>query len=167
MCEHYHLERAFSYQSERHSWIPGTEVKDLLLFILFRWLTYDASAEDQAKIRKALKFLRVDSADIPSSAQHQPAAPQSSSVVPSQRKRKATFDEAAAPTSPPSSSQPATSQQHSAPHRATIIPAASQQAEDEEENASAPEEEEPVDELYATLNTNVVGIQYYRVSYFF
>ena len=32
----------------------------------------------------------------------------------------------------------------------------------EEADASEPEEDEPPEELYTTLNTNIVGVQYYK-----
>ena len=42
-------------------------------------------------------------------------------------------------------------------------PTASQMIEvAEEADADEPEEDEPPEELYTTLNTNIVGVQYYK-----
>ncbi|KAJ6594021.1 SNF2 family N-terminal domain-containing protein [Mycena capillaripes] len=94
------------------------------------------SPADQSKIRTAIARRRVDPSDIPVTAKI-PDQHTSSSVVPSQKRRRAEF-EAAASQSSSSKVQP---------------------VEEEEEEVT---EVEAPDELYVSMKTDVVGIQYYR-----
>ncbi|KAJ6500012.1 SNF2 family N-terminal domain-containing protein [Mycena vitilis] len=97
------------------------------------------STGDQQKIRTAISRRRVDPSDIPITAKApgQGATPS----VPSQKRRRAEFEAAAAASQPSSSaSRPL-------------------QIEDEEEEVT---EVELPDELYVTMQTEVVGVQYYR-----
>ncbi|KAG5648541.1 hypothetical protein DXG03_003152 [Asterophora parasitica] len=115
--------------------------------------------EDQQKIKLAASLRRIDSGDIPESAKARPApTPSASSERPSQRKRKAEQDRLLAYQGTPSSS-PLTATLPSAPGHLTL-PTATQIAEDEQIEEAPTEEAK--DELYCTMHTNVVGIQYYK-----
>ncbi|KAG6819869.1 hypothetical protein H0H93_007803 [Arthromyces matolae] len=108
--------------------------------------------QDQQKIRIAISLCRVDPTDVPNSAKSQriygEGRASASSELPSQKKRKIEHDQVAGPAGMTSALQPLT------------IPTMTQIAEDEMvEDIS---EEESVDELYTIMNTNVVGIQYYK-----
>ncbi|GLB37536.1 putative HIRAN [Lyophyllum shimeji] len=113
----------------------------------------DLRPQDQQKIKLAICSRRIDPGDIPESAKAKrtaiPAA--GPSERPSQKKRKAEQDNQFAAGTPTMST--------SAVPSSLTLPSKSQLAADEgiEE---APEEAR--DELYCTLNTNVVGIQYYK-----
>ncbi|KII92184.1 hypothetical protein PLICRDRAFT_133581 [Plicaturopsis crispa FD-325 SS-3] len=117
-------------------------------------------ADDQTRVQTAVARRFIDPVDIPASAKAPAAAAPAPSATPamSQKKRKAAF-EAAHPSSQataPSSSQPSSSQ----PLRPLAPPTASQYAEEEIEQ-DVPEEEAR-DELYCTMSTSVVGVQYYN-----
>lgn len=150
-------------------------------------------AEDQKKVRMALVTRRIDPADVPesarpglppptpntpSSSQNVPAssqvtAPPSSQASasqgqgpgPSQKKRKAAFEAAmaAGPTqgSSHSHSQAGPSQQQQ-PTRRVQGPGNTTWEEGAMDDAP---EEEPVDELYCTMSSSVVGIQYYKGAF--
>ncbi|KAJ6499180.1 SNF2 family N-terminal domain-containing protein [Mycena sanguinolenta] len=90
---------------------------------------------DQTKIRTAISLRSVDPSDVPATARV-PA-------VPSQKRRRAEFE----------ASQAASSSQ------ATSVSSGQQPVEEEEEEIA---EVEPPDELYVTMQTDVVGVQYYR-----
>ncbi|KAF8161207.1 SNF2 family N-terminal domain-containing protein [Crassisporium funariophilum] len=104
---------------------------------------------DQQKIRMAVALRRVDPGDIPESAK--PKGPanlaQPASTATSQIKRSATVAGLDRP------SQSSTSQ-------AQPAPSITQRVDDDLETEVI--EDEPVDELYCTMSTNVVGIQYYK-----
>jgi SWI/SNF-related matrix-associated actin-dependent regulator of chromatin subfamily A3 len=113
--------------------------------------------QDQAKVRRAIANQRVDPADIPLSARA--AAPTIAHVTPStsqapalrQKKRKAVFDQAAHTNSQSGSAGPA-------------VPATTRSIihdidDDDEVTIIEPD---PVDELYCTLRTSIVGVQYYK-----
>ncbi|CAL1707747.1 unnamed protein product [Somion occarium] len=133
----------------------------------------DLSTQDQNKIKIAVGLRRVDPADVPASAKPEPA-PQaqaakqangaSTSAGPSQKKRKATFETQSGPSSSqPSSSQPSASQSRSPVSRGLrriTVPTATQLAEDEIIEDTGPEE--VIDELYCSLKTSIVGVQYYK-----
>lgn len=100
------------------------------------------SAVDQTKIHLAIQLRRIDVADIPDSAK--PKRPPGVSLSQtSHNKRKAIEESPQASTS-----------------RATVTqPLVDPQTEAIEEGS---QENEIVDELYCTMRTNVVGIQYYE-----
>jgi SWI/SNF-related matrix-associated actin-dependent regulator of chromatin subfamily A3 len=113
--------------------------------------------QDQVKVRRAIANQRVDPADIPLSARA--AAPTIAHVTPStsqapalrQKKRKAAFDQAAHTNSQSGSAGPA-------------VPATTRSIihdidDDDEVTIIEPD---PVDELYCTLRTSIVGVQYYK-----
>lgn len=98
----------------------------------------------------AISLCRVDPADIPESAQiRDPVQASASSGASSQRKRK-TARECLALSSQPSGSQVVV---------LTQTPASEQVEEEVEGNTPQGESK---DELYCSLTTNVVGIQYYH-----
>jgi len=106
------------------------------------------SPEDQNKIRLAISLRRVDPADIPYTARVN--IPPSTIPV-------------SAPTTAPATQmgQKRTSTQAGLTARPSVASAPSHsQANVEVEKEIT--EEEVRDELYCTMNTNVVGIQYYR-----
>lgn len=108
----------------------------------------DLKPSDQQKIRLAISLRRIDPADIPETAKSKalnPATPNTGSG-PTSLKRKA-----------PLEVQPVVSQ-HSTP--VVSFPSASQAVEEEIEEDSV--DEEVKDEIYCTMATNVVGIQYYK-----
>lgn len=143
-------------------------------------------SEDQKKIRVALALKRVDPSDLPAAAQvlavpsssqtlppsSQPPAssqpPLSQTVSstpsvsgPSQKKRKAAFEAAMA------ASQPTPSQRMVRPAqpvgiRKINVPIGTTWEEGAEDDAPA---DEPLEELYCTMKSNVVGIQYYKGEY--
>ncbi|KAG6813556.1 hypothetical protein H0H92_009948 [Tricholoma furcatifolium] len=106
------------------------------------------SPTDQQKVKLAVGLRRINPEDIPKSAKVNPPAvtPVESDAKANERKRKAEQD--------PSASSQAIAASKLASKNLTL-PTASQIAEDE-----AVEEvpEEVVDELYCTMNTNVVGL---------
>ncbi|RDB25140.1 DNA repair protein rad5 [Hypsizygus marmoreus] len=109
--------------------------------------------QDQQKIRLAISLRRIDPADVPESAKAKPVttpAAAGPSARPSQQKRKAEHDLLSASqsssTSPPLATQ--------------IVRDATRRVEDEP--MEEVDEEEVKDEVYCTMNTNVVGIQYYK-----
>lgn len=113
----------------------------------------DARPEDQVKIRKAISTRRVDPSDIPESAKiSQPGVP-----GPSQKKRKAESEAPVAPSRPANLA----SSHAQAPSAARVIDV------DEEVDDDEPQEEEAIDELYCTMTTNVVGVQYYNGKFHF
>jgi len=123
--------------------------------------TFKSRPQDQQKVRLAISLRRVDPEDIPESSKTKPlgAIPTGPSDRPSQKKRKADQDKLltsqAATASTSQTPIPSTLQ---APSSVTI-PSATQLAEDEHVE-DIPEEVK--DEIYCNLNTNVVGIQYYK-----
>ncbi len=118
-------------------------------------------SDDQRRIRKAVSERRVDPADIPPSAQtvKSTSINASAASIPSQKKRKALQEAVSGSQRPaPSSQQPASS---------ALLPATSARPPpstpvDETLAADEIPEEEPADELYSTMRTNVVGLQYYK-----
>ncbi|KAJ7178411.1 SNF2 family N-terminal domain-containing protein [Mycena crocata] len=118
------------------------------------------SATDQAKIRRAISRRRVDP-DLP------PVSQSTASATPSQKQRKAEF-EAASSSQASSSTGAAPSQKK---RKAEFEAASSQPSSsaprigpfsvDEEEEEEAPTADE-VEELYVSMETQVVGVQYYR-----
>ncbi|KAK0485859.1 SNF2 family N-terminal domain-containing protein [Armillaria novae-zelandiae] len=113
----------------------------------------DLRSDDQRRIRIAVSERRVDPADIPPSAQTvKPASITSSATsISSQKKRKARREAVSESQRPASSAQVPVTSAHppsSTPMDETLVV-------DE-----IPEE--PADELYCTMRTNVVGLQYYN-----
>ncbi|KAG5722646.1 putative SWI/SNF-related matrix-associated actin-dependent regulator of chromatin subfamily A member 3-like 1, partial [Termitomyces sp. T112] len=109
------------------------------------------SPEDQQKIRLAISIRRIDPADIPDSAKVKTTASASvtTNVQSNQKKRKAEQD-----------SRLAASQAVNMAPKTLTLPSATQLAEDE--NIEETPDEEIADELYCSMKTNVVGIQYYK-----
>ncbi|KAG1752940.1 SNF2 family N-terminal domain-containing protein [Suillus lakei] len=112
--------------------------------------------EDQTKVRRAIANQRVDPADVPLTAKAAtPAAaarvtPSTSQAPgPSRQKRKAVFEQAAPTSSQLSSVKPAI--------RTTIRPI----VYDDEDDEVTIIEPDPVDVLYCSLNSSIVGVQYY------
>ncbi|KAK0212781.1 SNF2 family N-terminal domain-containing protein [Desarmillaria ectypa] len=115
----------------------------------------DLRSDDQHRIRKAVSGRRVDPADISPSAWIAGSTPinVSATSVPSQKKRKALQQAASQSQRPALSSHGAiTSACPSSFKPVEEIPAADETSE-----------EEAADELYSTMRTNVVGLQYYKV----
>ncbi|KAL1760634.1 SNF2 family N-terminal domain-containing protein [Schizophyllum commune] len=102
----------------------------------------DLQAHDRHKIREAVRLRRIDPADVPPSARVAAAPPPATQTT---RKRKA-----AEPASQPSTSQ-----------ASSTMPGPSQPSHAIEDEATEDNVEEAADELYCTLSTGVVGIQYY------
>ncbi|OAX42534.1 hypothetical protein K503DRAFT_847742 [Rhizopogon vinicolor AM-OR11-026] len=110
--------------------------------------------QDQARVRRAIANQRVDPADIPLTAKA--AASTASHVIPStsqppapsQKKRKATFEQAAHTNSQLKPAVPVTNR--------SII----HDVDDDDEVTIL--EPDPIDELYCTLRTSIVGVQYYK-----
>ncbi|KAG2129835.1 SNF2 family N-terminal domain-containing protein [Suillus bovinus] len=114
--------------------------------------------EDQAKIRRAIANQRVDSADVPLTAKVATSAAAAAARVtpstsqapaPSQKKRKAPSEQAVSTNSQPSSVKPTI--------RTTMRPI----IYDEDDEVTIIEAD-PVDVLYCTLNSSIVGVQYYK-----
>lgn len=106
----------------------------------------------------------MDPADVPltskvatSSAAH---VTPSTSQAParSQKKRKATFEQAAPTNSQLSSVKPVI--------RATCSPIVYDVDEDDDEDEVILIESDPVDVLYCTLSSSIVGVQYYKGDFF-
>ncbi|KZT56200.1 hypothetical protein CALCODRAFT_497639 [Calocera cornea HHB12733] len=118
--------------------------------------------EDQQKVRAALSSRTIDPADYPTNVTVMPLAPSSSQAVPSSsqtatsagtsrsRKRKADTSD------PPSSSQTAASQVASS----AIMP--SQATELRRDEDIYDDDDIDADEVYVTMTSQVVGIQYYH-----
>ena len=114
-------------------------------------------SEDHARIRLAIKNKTVHAAVARSTA-----SASSSSQVAEKKKRKASFIEPSFVSTSAALSTVATIPTPRIPN-AIYPPTASQMIEvAEEADASEPEEDEPPEELYTTLNTNIVGVQYYK-----
>jgi SWI/SNF-related matrix-associated actin-dependent regulator of chromatin subfamily A3 len=110
-------------------------------------------SEDQNKVRKAISVRHVDSSDVPTTARiSQPEVNGSS-----QKKRKAAAEAPVAPSRP---ANIASSSHAKVPSAARVIDV------DEEFENEEPQEEEAVDELYCTMTTNIVGVQYYNGASF-
>ncbi|KAF7361792.1 DNA repair protein rad5 [Mycena venus] len=101
------------------------------------------SPADKKKIRDAISARRVDPSDVPVTAR---ASAQVANPAPSQKRRRAEFE----------ASQGASSSQSSS----SVLSRSQPVAEEEEEEEVT--EVEPPDELYCTMQTDVVGVQYYR-----
>ncbi|KAI0688029.1 SNF2 family N-terminal domain-containing protein [Cytidiella melzeri] len=130
-------------------------------------------SEDQSRVRIATGLRRVDHRDVPVSAKG-PAAPIGASVSsssasgpgPSQKKRKAAFEA----TFGSQSSAPQPSQSHvraepqasASTQPATQIRNSTQAIVVEDEVEEVVPDDQPIDELYCTLRTSIVGIQYYK-----
>lgn len=116
------------------------------------------SAEDQAKVRLAIKNKTVHAAV----AQLTATTSNSSSQAAEKKKRKASFIEPSFVSTPATSGVVAPTPAPRVPS-AIYPPTASQMIEvAEEADFNEPEEDEPPEELYTTLNTNIVGVQYYN-----
>ncbi|KAL1660706.1 SNF2 family N-terminal domain-containing protein [Schizophyllum commune] len=102
----------------------------------------DLQAHDRHKIREAVRLRRIDPADVPPSARVAAAPPPATQTA---RKRKA----------PEPASQPSMIQASSS------MAGPSQPSQAFEDEATEDNVEEAADELYCTLSTGVVGIQYY------
>lgn len=89
----------------------------------------------------------------------QPSASQGQGPGPSQRKRKAAFEAAMAAGQGSAHSQAGPSQQQQQPVKRVQGPGNTTWEEGAMDDAP---EEEPVDELYCTMTSSVVGIQYYK-----
>jgi SWI/SNF-related matrix-associated actin-dependent regulator of chromatin subfamily A3 len=105
--------------------------------------------DDQVKVRKAISARRVDPSDIPETAR----ISQPDVSGPSQKKRKAVAEASVGPSRP---AAVASSSRVQAPSATRVIDV------DEELENEEPQEEESVDELYCTMTTNIVGVQYYN-----
>lgn len=113
--------------------------------------------EDQAKIQLAIRNKTVHAAVARSTM----PAPNTSQAT-EKKKRKASFIE---PSFASTSRTPSAVTVTTAPRVPNAIypPTASQMIEvAEEADANEPEEDELPEELYTTLNTNIVGVQYYN-----
>jgi SWI/SNF-related matrix-associated actin-dependent regulator of chromatin subfamily A3 len=116
-------------------------------------------AEDRERVHLALKRRRVDTTDLaesPSSSQPIPQPSQITSTqtpVPSTTKRKA--DSVPGPSRDRNMATPSPTQ--AAARQAAMGGAAWEEGADAEEFV-----EEQVDELYCTISSSVVGIQYYK-----
>jgi len=119
------------------------------------------SAEDKAKVRQAIKDKTVHAAVARSTA-----SASSSSQTTEKKKRKISFVEPPlASTSTTSSSAVVGAPAPRVPN-AVYPPTASQIIEvAEEAEVDNTEEDEPLERLYTTLSTNVVGVQYYKGSF--
>jgi SWI/SNF-related matrix-associated actin-dependent regulator of chromatin subfamily A3 len=105
------------------------------------------SPQDQQKIHLAISLRRVDPADIPSTARSvQPTRVATKAKSNEKRKRKA--DEQISLSSTAASASQ------------SVTPTLAQPSEEDMNEELA--EEEVRDELYCTMHTNVVGIQYYQ-----
>lgn len=104
------------------------------------------SPDDKGKVRLAVGLRRVDPADVPATAKAAPPQPSTANV----NKRKAN-------DAMPSSAQAASSSSSRLNPSLGRIP----YRVDEEDNAGS---NDTVDELYCTLRTNIVGVQYYKGS---
>ncbi|KAI0074381.1 hypothetical protein K474DRAFT_1626028 [Panus rudis PR-1116 ss-1] len=112
--------------------------------------------EDQNKVKIAVALRRVDPADIPESAKPKPDASALNTGAPSQKKRKAMLEASASQPSPSSSQVAPVSRGL----RDLTQPTATQIAEDEAvEDVS---QEDTVEELYCSMTTSIVGVQYYN-----
>lgn len=115
--------------------------------------------EDQARVRLALKNKRIDSGDVagapplsqPTSQPSQVTTTQPPAVSP--RKRKA--DTAPGPSRVQNVAAPSPTQ--AAARQAAIGGTAWEEGADTEDDV-----DQQVDELFCTLSSNVVGIQYYK-----
>ncbi|KAG1890243.1 SNF2 family N-terminal domain-containing protein [Suillus subluteus] len=115
--------------------------------------------EDQTKVRRAIANQRVDPVDIPKTAKvatpvaaH--VAPSTSQApAPSRKKRKARFEQAIPTNSRLSSVKPTI--------WATCNPII-YNIEDDEDDEVTIIEADPVDVLYCTLSSSIVGVQYYN-----
>ncbi|KAG2055432.1 hypothetical protein BDR06DRAFT_911542 [Suillus hirtellus] len=125
--------------------------------------------EDQTKVRRAIANQRVDPADVPLTAKVATSAAAhvtpSTSQAParSQKKRKATFEQAVPTNSRLGSVGPvirATCSQSVT--RATCSPILYNVVEDDDEDEVILIEIDPVDVLYCTLSSSIVGVQYYK-----
>lgn len=110
------------------------------------------SPADQSKIRLAMSLRRVDPADMPPSARANAIASVNASSTAALKTTN--LKRGAAQAGLSHTLRPATGSSPS-------IQLSSTQANGEEEVM----EEETTDDLYCTMNTNVVGIQYYRGQY--
>ena len=109
-----------------------------------------SSPQDQEKIRRAIANQRVDSSDIPLTAKAATSTTIHTSSftsqvpAPSQKKRKAVPEQVAHTTS----TKPA-------------VPATIRSNVDDDDEVTIIEPD-PIDELYCTLSTSIVGVQYYK-----
>lgn len=115
--------------------------------------------EDQERVRQALKKRRVDPVDVTGSASSSGPLPQPSQVAatqpPSPKKRKA--DAIAGPSQTQTQNVVTPSPARAAFRQAAVGGAAWEEGADAEEVV-----DQQVDELFCTLSSNVVGIQYYK-----
>ncbi|KAF8210396.1 SNF2 family N-terminal domain-containing protein [Mycena galopus ATCC 62051] len=109
------------------------------------------SPADQAKIRTAISIRRVDPSDVPVTAGVAVSTP-----APSQKRRRAEFEASQA-----ASSSQAPSTQGSNSNQVSSFVSSRPQPVVEEEEEEVVEVDLP-DELYISMTTDVVGIQYYR-----
>ncbi len=113
-------------------------------------------AEDQAHVRLAVKNRRVASANDPSSSQPVPQPSQQTSAqmpTPNEKKRKAVTVSDVVQSQNVATPSPT----QAAVRRAAIGGAAWEEGADADEVV-----EQQVDELFCTLSSNVVGVQYYK-----
>ncbi|KIY67158.1 hypothetical protein CYLTODRAFT_490860 [Cylindrobasidium torrendii FP15055 ss-10] len=109
------------------------------------------AAKNQASAHSAPTQLRAPAPTATPASAHTPSAPRSTTAQPASvagQKRKVTAAPTPFPMSLPGSSS-------------TMVPSSSQQALLEEDE-NLPVDDEPQEELYTTLRTSVVGIQYYK-----
>lgn len=117
------------------------------------------NAEDQARVRLALKTRRIDSANVthPSSSKpvSQPSQQTSSAQTPAlnEKKRKAVTVSDVLPSQNVASPSPT----QAAARRAVIGGAAWEEGADADEVIV-----QQVDELFCTVSSDVVGVQYYK-----
>jgi SWI/SNF-related matrix-associated actin-dependent regulator of chromatin subfamily A3 len=110
-----------------------------------------SSPEDQQKVRKAVSNRRLDISNIPATTKISDSNQLNAASVsgPNHKKRKAALE----------ASQPAGS--HVPPPQTSgsikLQPLAEEEIEEDES-----QEEEPRDEVYCTMMTKIVGIQYYQ-----
>jgi SWI/SNF-related matrix-associated actin-dependent regulator of chromatin subfamily A3 len=110
--------------------------------------------EDQERVRQALKKRRVDPVDVTGSVSSSGPLPQPSQP-PSPKKRKA--DAIAGPSQTQTQNVVTPSPARAAFRQAAVGGAAWEEGADAEEVV-----DQQVDELFCTLSSNVVGVQYYK-----
>lgn len=123
-----------------------------------RSLTFFSSAEDKAKVRQAIKDKTVHAAIASTTA-----TTSSSSQTVEKKKRKASFVEPSFASTSTATSRAFVDAPTPRVPNAIYPPTASQVIEVAGEvDVDEPEEDEPPERLYTTLNTSVVGVQYYK-----
>lgn len=122
-----------------------------------RPLIFFASAEDKTKVRQAIKDKTVHGVVARSTVST------SNSSQTAKKKRKTSSIEPSFASTSTTASKPAVGTPVLKVPNAIFPPTASQVIEvAEEADVDEPEEDEPPERLYTTLNTSIVGVQYYK-----